>query len=89
MPSGEVKKIGDAHIPYMAWPRDFEAATMRVGFGYTPKAKTARIRVEIDPEGRIDEITEVNNIAEREMTFPVVAKKKAPPAGSGRGGGSR
>ena len=83
LPSGEVKKIGDAHISYIAWPQDFEAATMRVGFGYTPKAKTARIRVEIDPEGKIDEITEVNNIAECEMTFDMTPRKKKPAAGRG------
>lgn len=66
-PAGEKQEIGRAKISYLAWPSDFEPKTMRVGMQFSLQSQTDRIRVEVDPDDRIEEITPTNNVAEREL----------------------
>jgi len=66
---GTVREIGRARIAHLNWPLDLDPKTVRVGVAYKPKVAKARIRVQLDPGGTIDEITETNNVIEKELEF--------------------
>ncbi|MFC1734969.1 hypothetical protein ACFL1X_02565 [Candidatus Hydrogenedentota bacterium] len=87
-PSGKAVKIGSTQVSYMPWSRDLEPSRMRVGIAYKPKSEVVRIRIEVDPNGKIDEITPINNTAEKELTFDLskLGRPKKPASSGGRRG---
>ena len=61
----QAEEIGRVHVSFLNWPLDFDPKTMRVGVRYLQKTAKVRYRVDVDPDDRLDEITERNNRAER------------------------
>ena len=62
---GKSAEIGRVHVSFLNWPLDFDPKTMRVGVPYLQETSKVRYRVDVDPQDRLEEITERNNRAER------------------------
>jgi len=62
-PAAGGKEIGRQTIPHIAAPIDLDPKMVRQGFPYDMEGREHTIYAVVDPEGAIDEITEVNNSA--------------------------
>jgi len=62
-PAAGGKEIGRQTIPHIAAPIDLDPKMVRLGFPYDMEGREHTIYAVVDPEGAIDEITEVNNSA--------------------------
>jgi hypothetical protein len=67
--SARGKVIARGTISYLAWPDNFLAQTLRLGWPYSPKSKETTFTAVIDPENKIEEICESNNSAVRTLAF--------------------
>lgn len=72
---GDVQ-IGSQTIPNIEAPHDLDAKTVRVGFGFVPRQKQHTLKAVVDPDGRIKEINESNNVAVAERATPLVPPKQ-------------
>jgi hypothetical protein len=88
--SARAKVIASGTISYLAWPDNFLAQTLRLGWPYSPKSKETTFTAVIDPENKIEEICESNNSTVRTLAFDEdTLSPLRPPAEPQRGPGRR
>jgi subtilase family serine protease len=69
-------QIGSQTIPNLEAPLDLDAKTVRVGFSFVPRQTQHTLKAVVDPDGRIMEINESNNVAVAECATPLVPPKQ-------------
>jgi len=63
-------------IPNVEAPMQLDPQVVRISFPFNARSETARLRVVLDPDGQIEEITKRNNQAERVCDTPAVSLRR-------------
>ena len=69
------RPVGRKRVPNLPAPEGLVPSTVRIGFPFVPKLSKGKFRAAVDEEGAIDEIAERNNVAEVELTTPLIQRK--------------
>jgi len=70
------KEIGRHRVPNIEAPLDLDPKTVRIGFPLPPVSEKSTIRIMIDPDDKIVEITERNNRVTVEVSTPKVPRRQ-------------
>ena len=70
------REVGRQRIPGIEAPLGFDPRTVRVGFPFRPVKKSHQLRVALDPDETLKEITRRNNSVAVECDTPTVPPKQ-------------
>jgi len=70
------REVGRQVIPNIEAPVDLDPKVVRIGFEFTPAKPRHAFTVVIDPDGKIEELTDRNNRVTVEIDTPAVPRKQ-------------